>query len=154
MRARVIALIALAVGIVAAVLITRRGHVRTVQRARTLLAHGGGLREGATVTYRGIEVGSVTRLAFDTNGIAVDLALHRRVPLRTDDTATLRTLGLLGDRTIDIVPGPSSSPLLPDSGRLAARPARPEIPPEELLKALRAAPETVYRDAPRPAARP
>ena len=154
MRARVIALIAMAVAVVAAVLITRGRDVRTVQRARTLLAHGGGLREGATVTYRGIDVGTVTRLAFDTNGIAVDLAFHRRVPLRTDDTATLRTLGLLGDRVIDIVPGASSSPLLPNNGRLTARPPRPDLAPEEVLRTLRSPPETVYRDAPRPPSRP
>lgn len=154
MRARVLALIALALGIVAAVLITRHEAVRTVQRARTLLVHGAGLREGATVTYRGIEVGAVTRLTFDSNGIAVDLAFHRPVPLRTHDTITLHTLGLIGDRAIDIVPGPSASPLLPDSGFLAARPPRPDIPAEDWLKALRPPPETVYRDAPRPPSRP
>ena len=154
MRARVVALIALALGIVVAALIARRPVYRTVQRARTVLAHGDGLREGARATYRGIEVGSVTRLAFDTNGIAVDLAFHREVPLRTGDTVTLRTLGLLGEKVIDIVPGPSSAPLLADSGFLLARPLRPDIAPEELLKALRSPPETVYREAPRPTTRP
>ena|SRR5688572_27413516 len=154
MRVRVAALIALALGVVVAVAVTGWRGERTVQRAHTLLAHADGLREGAAVTYRGVEVGAVERLAFDSNGIAAELSFHREVPIRAGDSIALRTAGLLGDRVLDIVPGPSGAPLLPDSGFLPARAPRPEMSPAEWLNTLRPPPETVYRDSAPPPPRP
>ncbi len=154
MPKRLIATLAVALGILAAVALRTWRGGRTVQRARAVLSHAGGLREGALVTYRGVEVGIVSRVTFDTAGIAVDLAFRRPVPLRTADTATMRTLGLLGDRSIDIVPGPQTASLLPANGVLPARPPRPDISAEEWLKAMRPPPETVYRDRPTPVPRP
>ena len=57
-------------------------------------------------------------------------------------------------RVLDVVPGPSSAPLLPDSGFLPARAPRPEMSPAEWLDALRPPPETVYRDSAAPPPRP
>src|SRR5687768_11423744 len=130
MPTRLIATLAVAVAIVAALAVRVWRSERTVQRARAVLSHSGGLREGSAVTYRGVVVGIVSRMAFDTNGLAVDLAFHQEVPLRTGDSAELRTLGLLGDKTIDILPGPSTAPLLPANGRIPVRSARPAVPPE------------------------
>ena len=154
MRVRVAALIALALGVVVAIAVAGWRGERTVQRARTLLAHADGLREGARITYRGVDVGAVERLAFDSNGIAAELSFRREVPIRTGDSIALRTAGLLGDRVLDVVPGPSSAPLLPDSGFLPARAPRPEMSPAEWLNALRPPPETVYRDTARRSPRP
>ena len=154
MRPRLAALIAAATGIVVAIAIAGWRGERTVQRARTILPYAEGVREGTRVTYRGVEVGSVKRLAFDTSGITVDLHLHQAVPIRIGDSIAQRTMGLLGDRVLDIVPGPPTAPLLPDNGLLHARAPRPDMSPEELVKLLRLRPETVYRDGPRPVPRP
>lgn len=154
MPARLIATLAVAVAVVAALAMTVWRSERTVQRARTVLGHSGGLREGSAVTYRGVEVGFVSRMAFDTNGLAVDLDFRQEVPLRTGDSATVRSLGLLGDMTIDIVPGPPGAPLLPPNGLLPARSPQAGVRPEDLAKLLRAPPETVYRDTSAPAPRP
>jgi phospholipid/cholesterol/gamma-HCH transport system substrate-binding protein len=154
MRARLAALIAAATGIVVAIAIAGWRGERTVQRAHTMLPYAEGVREGTRVTYRGVDVGSVKRLAFDTSGVAVDLNLHQPVPLRTSDSIAQRTMGLLGDRVLDIVPGPPSAPLLPDNGFLPGRAPRPDLSPEEWIKLLRPRPETVYRDGPRPAPQP
>jgi phospholipid/cholesterol/gamma-HCH transport system substrate-binding protein len=127
---------------------------RTVQRARAILIYGAGLREGASVSYRGVDVGRVTRLTFDTAGIAVDLAFQREVPLRTADSVRVRTLGIFGDHALDIVPGPHTAQLLPDNGLLASQPPPPEIPPHRWLELLQRPAETVYRGAPPPVSRP
>lgn len=154
MRARLAALMAAAAGIAVALAIAGWRDERTVQRARIILPYAEGVREGTRVTYRGVEVGSVKRLAFDTNGIAVDVTFHQVVPIRTGDSIAQRTMGLLGDRVLDIVPGAPTAPILPDNGFLHARPPRPDISPEEWVKLLKPHPETVYRDGPRPVPRP
>jgi phospholipid/cholesterol/gamma-HCH transport system substrate-binding protein len=154
MRARVATLIGVAVGVAVAIVAAGWRGERTVQRARTTLSHAEGLREGARVTYRGVEVGTVKRLTFESTGIGAELHLHREVPIRMADSVALRTMGLLGDRVLDIAPGPSTAPLLPDNGFLPSRGARPDMSPEEWLKRLQPPPETVYRDSGGRARRP
>jgi len=154
MPARLIATLAVAVAVVGALAVTVWRSELSVQRARTVLSHSGGLREGSAVTYRGVVVGIVSRMAFDTNGLAVDLDFRQEVPLRTGDSATVGSMGLLCDRTIDILPGTSGAPLLPPNGLIAARSPQPGVRPEDLAKLLRAPPETVYRDTSAPASRP
>ena len=73
-----------------------------------------GLQKGAPVSLSGLPIGSVDRLHFATEpginrievGIRVDADAAPRI--RTDTRATLRTLGLLGDKYIELVPGTQS----------------------------------------------
>lgn len=136
MRTRVFLLITvgfLIVGLLGVVVLRRE---RTVQRAYTVLPRADGLREGAIVTYRGVAVGIVDELAFDTNGIQLELAFHDSVPLRIADTALLSTLGLLGERAIAIVPGPHTAPPLPANGVLPSRVRRPDLAPGDVIELL------------------
>lgn len=146
MPARLIATLAVAVAVVAALAMTVWRSERTVQRARTVLSHSEGLREGSAVTYRGVVVGVVSRMAFDTNGIAVDLAFRQEVPLRTADSADVRTLGLLGDVAIDILPGSSEAALLPPNGLLPARAGKAAVAQEDLIEVLRRLADTLSLD--------
>ncbi len=68
-----------------------------------------GLREGAPVWFSGIEIGSVRGLEFapDRGGIRVMLSIDSSALrfLKKDSGATIHTLGLLGDKYVEISPG-------------------------------------------------
>jgi ABC-type transporter Mla subunit MlaD len=64
-----------------------------------------GVRVGARVDYRGIDVGLVEEIVFSESGVVLRLHLTRAdVPLRNIDRVEVRPTGLLGDRGIAIVP--------------------------------------------------
>ncbi len=74
-----------------------------------------GLREGAPVWFSGIEIGSVKGLDFVMESkIKVTMALSRESLryLKRDSKATILTLGLLGDKYIEIIPGSKTAPAL------------------------------------------
>ena len=78
-----------------------------------------GLREGATVSFRGIAVGRVTRVAFGSNAVRLTIALQRAdVPIRSGDEVAVRQSGLLGDMRVEIIPAASPGPPLPVGGVL------------------------------------
>jgi phospholipid/cholesterol/gamma-HCH transport system substrate-binding protein len=74
-------------------------------------ARTNGLQKGAPVSLSGLPIGSVDRLHFATEPgathIEVDVEVDADVAsrIRTDTKATIRTLGLLGDKYIELVPG-------------------------------------------------
>jgi phospholipid/cholesterol/gamma-HCH transport system substrate-binding protein len=83
---------------------------------RALMSDVNGLKPGAPVRLGGVEVGAVSRveLAAGNEGlIEVDLKLDRRVQGRVTTTsrATLGSLGLLGEKAVDITVGAGGSPL-------------------------------------------
>lgn len=74
-----------------------------------------GLRPGAPVWFSGVEIGSVKSLTFETGGyIKVGMAIEKSSLkyLKEDSTANILTLGLLGDKFIEISPGSKESPQL------------------------------------------
>ena len=73
-----------------------------------------GLRTGAPVTFNGVRVGEVRRLAFDkTNLNAVDahLAIDRDAPITAATQATLEAQGLLGAVYVSLAGGDLTRPL-------------------------------------------
>lgn len=82
-----------------------------------------GLREGAPVVFRGIEIGRVERLTLAHSGVRLALRVRRPdAPLRSGDRVALRPVGIVGDVAVDIVPGPASASVLGDSATLVALP--------------------------------
>src|SRR5262245_11092896 len=75
---------------------------------KALMADVNGLKEGAPVRLGGVEVGSVTRVEFAPAGggslVEVTMRVDRRVASRitTESEATLGSLGLLGEKAVDI----------------------------------------------------
>ena len=87
-----------------------------------------GIREGAGVTYLGVRVGEVERLVIDDRRIVLHLLIQRPdVELRRGDSVRIATLGLLGDRVLELVPGPAGAPLLGPGDTLTAVSSR-EVP--------------------------
>jgi phospholipid/cholesterol/gamma-HCH transport system substrate-binding protein len=83
-----------------------------------------GLREGASVSYRGINVGTVESIAIDPNNlerILVTVQVRADTPIRTDTTATLAIQGLAGGAYILLSGGTQDAPALePQEGQKRA----------------------------------
>ncbi len=88
---------------------------------RAPFAYVGGLIEGATVRLAGVPVGRVTAIRLPEmtgNRVEVELAIVRRVQnrIRTDSVARIETLGLLGDKIVEVTLGSAQAAVLPDRG--------------------------------------
>jgi phospholipid/cholesterol/gamma-HCH transport system substrate-binding protein len=74
-----------------------------------------GLKKGAPVWVYGIEEGSVEDISLDPqHGTVVTISVYRKVLgfLKKDATATVLTMGLLGDKYVELSPGtPGAAPL-------------------------------------------
>ena len=83
----------------------------------------GGLSEGATVRLAGVPVGRVTAIRLPESGAAkvrVELTLVRRIQsrVRADSVARIETLGLLGDKIVEVTLGSPAAPVLADGAEL------------------------------------
>ncbi len=85
-----------------------------------------GLAAGAPVRLAGVTVGNVTRIGFGPNPrdrrLAITLTVERRVQdrIRQDSVASIGTIGLVGDKVLDITVGSYDRPVLQPGAQLAA----------------------------------
>jgi phospholipid/cholesterol/gamma-HCH transport system substrate-binding protein len=92
----------------------------------TSFASTEGLVVGSPVRLAGVTVGNVTRIDFGRNArdrrIAITLAVERRVQdrVRADSVASIGTIGLVGDKVLDITVGSYDSPVLQPGAQLAS----------------------------------
>jgi len=78
-----------------------------------------GLDAKSTVRLAGVRVGKVSKIRLTPDGKAVvDMDLDRDVDLRQGATASIANLGLLGEKYVELVPGPVGSPELPEGTTL------------------------------------
>lgn len=88
----------------------------------------GGLNAGNPVQLNGVSVGKVKRVILprevDKSAIQVWIAIDRRYAerVRVDSQARIKTLGLLGDKFVEVTSGSPESPIIPDQGEIAAAP--------------------------------
>ena len=115
-RVGTLVLLALVIAGSAIFVLGRQEHVWERKIGYTLnFVRTNGLQKGAPVSLSGLPIGSVDRLHFATDPgathIVVDVAVDANVAsrIRTDTKATIRTLGLLGDKYIELVPGTEPS---------------------------------------------
>jgi len=106
-------------------------------RLRVLFDLANGITEGSPVQYAGVEVGKVQRVQIKhPAGRPQPLVeLHVRLPstitVRADDIATISTFGLLGEKYLEITPGPGTGPVLQPDGQLAGK---PPVSTEQLIE--------------------
>lgn len=118
MRARAIRLTVFALALTTC---TRAGDDRVIH---SVIPNASGVRDGATVTFRGVEVGRVERVTFDSSGVRLAIRIVRAdMPLRAQDRVAVRSMGLFGDMQVEIQPGPLSAPPVGDGATLPAAPA-------------------------------
>jgi phospholipid/cholesterol/gamma-HCH transport system substrate-binding protein len=65
----------------------------------------GGLQVHDRVQVRGIRMGAVKSLDFSKDGVLVVIAIHGDADLRTDAQIRLQTVGIVGEKLIEIDPG-------------------------------------------------
>ena len=96
-----------------------------------LLPSANGLRVGGSVTVAGQLAGTVSSIEFlppdaDTTRnlkVIVDVDQQLQQQVREDSRARLRTLGLLGDKIVDITPGTPRYAVLPANDTIQVEPA-------------------------------
>ena len=76
------------------------------------LARAGGLYENATVTYNGVDVGSVKSIDVEPDGISVALAIDDDARIPSDVDASIRQLSAVGEQYVDLVPASNSPEVL------------------------------------------
>jgi phospholipid/cholesterol/gamma-HCH transport system substrate-binding protein len=88
-----------------------------------------GITDGAPVQYAGVEVGKVQRVEIaypqdlGTPKVRLIVRLPKgRVRVREDDQAAISTFGLLGEKYLQITPGPGQGELLGPGGQLFGNP--------------------------------
>src|SRR5690242_1396105 len=65
-----------------------------------------GLKTGARVQYRGIDVGIVKQVYFTPSGVRIDLLIQRKdTPIRTQDSVRIVPVGAFGEQVVEIHPG-------------------------------------------------
>lgn len=72
-----------------------------------------GLDNKASVRVAGVRVGEVDGVGLDGNRARVTIRLDQPLPLTVGTTARVANLGLLGEKYIEIIPGPPDAPPLP-----------------------------------------
>lgn len=87
-----------------------------------------GLKRNALVQFRGVEVGYVKEVYFTPGGVRIDLLIQRNdVPIRTQDTVKIASVGAFGEQVIDIHPGVQTAPLISRGATL------PKVEPESTV---------------------
>lgn len=71
----------------------------------------GALAAGDPVAVNGVTKGKVTDLELDKNQVLVTFELDRAIELQSDASFSIKNIGLMGERYIEISPGTAGSPL-------------------------------------------
>ncbi|HLI13986.1 MAG TPA: MlaD family protein [Alphaproteobacteria bacterium] len=105
-----------------------------------------GLQSGSTVRYRGIPVGSVTKVRIDPNDVEqveATIEVNSDTPIKTDTEASLEVQGLTGVAYVQLSGGTQGAPpLQPAPGKkIAVIPSRPS----QLERLFSSAPELLDR---------
>ncbi len=127
LRVGIVVLIALGIFLFTTLYITRQGGLPLFGGQYTLYSYLGdvnGLKAGAPVHLSGVEVGSVTRVAFASpeapRPVQVTIKLrsdiHDRVT--TSSQLSVGSLGVLGEKMVNIDSGPAGGDPIPDGGVL------------------------------------
>lgn len=114
----------LVVLVAAGVLILRIEDIAFGKKARTRtvevhFADVAGLDDKSAARIAGVRVGKVDGIRLLPDGSAVvRIALDPDVELRQGASGEIRAMGLLGDKYVDLAPGPTNAPTLPDGARI------------------------------------
>jgi len=77
-----------------------------------------GLARDVTVEIAGVEVGRVKKIALQQGKALVVLRLEPDLVIRKNDTAIIRTRGILGDKYVEIIPGSVNAAPIPAGERI------------------------------------
>ncbi len=72
-----------------------------------------GMKTGASVSIAGVPVGRVDAITLDGYKADVLMKIRKGIPLQDDTIASIRTMGLIGDKYISLSPGASDRLIAP-----------------------------------------
>jgi phospholipid/cholesterol/gamma-HCH transport system substrate-binding protein len=87
-----------------------------------------GLNEGAPVRLNGVTAGLVEKITLPEDVhkqlLTIRISIERQYEerIRLDSTARIRTLGLLGDKYVDVTSGSPKAPMIPPGGAITTAP--------------------------------
>ena len=127
-RVKVGALVVVALAILSAVILNLEEGMGLLGRKTTFRAvvdHTQGLKIGSPVRMNGVDIGNVHTIAIANNSPQVEITFtvraHVAPHIRQDASISIRALGLLGDKYLEVLPGSASLPPLPVGSTLAGR---------------------------------
>lgn len=91
-------------------------------RYKTFFPEAGGLKAGAEVWLAGVEIGQVKTVRFadiprrDAIEVILEVDATAQRHIRTNSIASLRTIGLLGDKYVELNPGTPDASIVPSGG--------------------------------------
>ncbi len=104
------------------------------------------LSSQADVRISGVPVGKVVRLERDTDRTLATIEMRPKyAPVRTDARAILRLKTLLGETFVELTPGSTGAPKLPDNGRLRDAQVADTTELDEVLRAFDKPTRTAYK---------
>lgn len=136
-RVGLLVLVAVVIVVVGVLLIGEQNQLfRTKAEYYILFNNVSGLQAGNPVQLNGVDVGRVQEVVLPAepgkNDIRVDITVDQRYAsrVREDSVASIKTLGLLGDKFIELSSGSPDVPPLPEGGQI---PTAPTTSIDELL---------------------
>ncbi len=103
----------LGLGVIATTLEPLKFKGETKYRYRFLFKNVAGLEKDAPVRIAGVTVGKVLSVGVTGDKAVVDVVFMKPVKLHSDAVARIETMGLMGEKFIEIYPGTPSAPVLP-----------------------------------------
>lgn len=98
----------------------------------------GGLFEGSSASYRGVEVGTVEAIELDGAGVKVTVRLRTGVKIPKDLDAKVRSLSPVGEQYVDLRPTRSGGPYLRDGDTITATAADLPVSLAKMVSGLQA----------------
>lgn len=108
-----------------------RGYSVTVH-----LPQSGGLFEGSEVTYRGVQVGEVSRMDATLEGVELELALQEEARIPLASPFYVHNLTAVGEQYLDFEPASDQGPFARDGDTFRAGPEALPVGEDELLVEL------------------
>ena len=85
-----------------------------------------GLKKGASVEIAGVPVGKVDAVVLDGNKADVRMKIRKGIALGDDTIASVKTMGLIGDKYISLSPG-ASDRMIPPGGKVRETESPPDF---------------------------
>jgi phospholipid/cholesterol/gamma-HCH transport system substrate-binding protein len=82
-------------------------------RLHAIFSTVGGLNTDADVSMAGVKIGHVEDIRLKNGKASVTLSIHRDIQLEEDVIASIKTMGIIGDKYISISPGASDEYIKP-----------------------------------------
>jgi phospholipid/cholesterol/gamma-HCH transport system substrate-binding protein len=132
-QVRIGLLVLMAVGILVVMIMNLQqgvGVLSAQERFRAIVPHTQGLKVGGPVRMNGVDVGNVREIGITDQSAQVEISftVTRQAAghMHQDAAASIRPMGLLGDKYLEIAPGSPNKPLLPP-GSIVAGQAEPDF---------------------------